>query len=132
MTTILAHLEIKPGKEAKWEAIMADMVRQTFAKEEKVIRYEYFKGQKPLQYYCLLSFEDKWAFYLHQASDYHEGHDFEDVLAGFELEYIDPVAGACELPKTKDLPLPEDASTVQRNTAAMFPILIPGWWADRA
>ena len=54
------------------------------------------------------------------------------MLAGFELEYIDPVAGACELPKTEDLPLPEDASTVQRNTAAMFPILIPGWWADRA
>ena len=30
MATILAHLEIKPGKEAEWEAIMADMVRQTF------------------------------------------------------------------------------------------------------
>ena len=131
MTTILAHLEIKPGKEAKWETIMADMVRQTFAKEENVIRYEYFKGQKPLHYYCLLSFDDKWAFYLHQASDYHEGHDFEDVLASVELEYIDPVLGACELPSTENPPLPEDASEMLRNTAALFPILIPEWWADR-
>ena len=36
MATILAHLEIKPGKEAQWEAIMADMVRQTFEQEEQV------------------------------------------------------------------------------------------------
>ena len=93
MATILAHLEIKPGKEAEWEAIMSDMVRQTFEQEERVLRYEYFKAQKPLHYYCLLSFEDKWAFYLHQASDYHEGHDFEAVLAHFELEYLDPVKG---------------------------------------
>ena len=27
MATILAHLEVHPGKEAEWEAIMADMVR---------------------------------------------------------------------------------------------------------
>ena len=68
MATILAHLEVHPGKEAEWEAIMAEMVRQTFEQEEQVIRYEYFKGQETLHYYCLLSFEDKWAFYLHQAS----------------------------------------------------------------
>ena len=38
MATILAHLEVYPGKEAEWEAIMADMVRQTFEKEEQVLR----------------------------------------------------------------------------------------------
>ena len=48
MATILAHLEVHPGKEAEWEAIMADMVRQTFEQEEQVLRYEYFKGQEPL------------------------------------------------------------------------------------
>ena len=88
MATILAHLEVHPGKEVEWEAIMADMVRQTFEQEAQVLRYEYFKGREPLHYYCLLSFEDKWAFYLHQASDYHEGHDFEGVLANVELEYL--------------------------------------------
>ena len=132
MATILAHLEIKPGKEAEWEAIMSDMVRQTFEQEEGVLRYEYFKAQKPLHYYCLLSFEDKWAFYLHQASDYHEGHDFEAVLAHFELEYLDPVKGACELPPTENPALPADASDTLRNTEALFPILLPQWWAARA
>ena len=97
MATILAHIEIKPGTESQWESIMADMVSQTFAHEERVLRYEYFKGQSPLHYYCLLSFEDKWAFYLHQASDYHECHDFESVLANVELEYLDPVKGASDL-----------------------------------
>ncbi|MDG1931634.1 MAG: hypothetical protein P8I86_03660, partial [Luminiphilus sp.] len=82
-------------------------------------------------YYCLLSFEDKWAFYLHQSSDYHEGHDFEGVLANVELEYLDPVQGASALPATENLPLPDDASETLRNTEASFPILIPDWWAAR-
>lgn len=132
MATILAHLEIKPGKEAEWEAIMADMVRQTFEQEDQVLRYEYFKAQKPLHYYCLLSFEDKWAFYLHQASDYHEGHDFESVLASVELEYVDPVQGASGLPPTENPPLPDDASETLRNIELIFPIAIPEWWAGRA
>ena len=132
MATILAHLEIKPGKEAEWEAIMADMVRQTFEQEDQVLRYEYFKAQKPLHYYCLLSFEDKWASYLHQASDYHEGHDFEGVLASVELEYVDPVKGASRLPPTENPPLPDDASETLRNTELVFPIAIPEWWTGRA
>lgn len=132
MATILAHIDIKPGKEAEWEAIMADMVSQTFAHEDAVLRYEYFKGQQPNRYYCLLSFEDKWAFYVHQASDYHEGHDFESVIAGFELEYLDPVRGACELPPTLNPPLPNDASEITRRTEGLFPIAMADWWSDRA
>ena len=66
MASLLAHIKIQPGKEQKWEAIMHDMVSQTFASEEGVVRYEYWKGQEPNAYYCLLSFKDKWAFYHHQ------------------------------------------------------------------
>ena len=132
MATILAHIEIKPGTEAQWEAIMSDMVSHTFAHEDGVLRYEYFKGQSPLHYYCLLSFEDKWAFYVHQASEYHEGHDFESVLANIELEYLDPVKGACDLPPTLNPPLPVDATDTQRATEAIFPISVPGWWSGRA
>ena len=54
MATILAHIEIKPGKEAQGEAIMTDMVRQTFEQEDQVLCCEYFKGREPLHYYCLL------------------------------------------------------------------------------
>jgi quinol monooxygenase YgiN len=132
MTTILAHIDIQPGKEAEWEAIMADMVKHTFDQEEGVLRYEYFKGQKPNHYYCLLSFEDKWAFYTHQVSEYHEGHDFGSVIAGIELEYLDPVKGANDLPPTKNPPLPEDASDLLKQTEAAFPIAIAEWWASRA
>lgn len=45
MATLLAHIQIQPGKEEKWEAIMHDMVHHTFGTEEGVIRYEYWKGQ---------------------------------------------------------------------------------------
>lgn len=131
MATLLAHIEIQAGKEEKWEAIMADMASRTHAEEEGVLRYEYFKGQKPNFYYCLLSFADKHAFYEHQASDYHEGHDFEEVIAGIELEYIDPVMGASELPPTLDTPLPADADAKMKDVEAAYPIAVAAWWAGR-
>ena len=133
MTTLLAHIRIKPGKEAKWEAIMHDMVTQTFATEKDVKRYEYWKGQEENLYYCLLSFADKWAFYDHQMSDHHEGHDFADVLAEIRLEYVDPVAGAGGgLGRTDDPPLPAGASEAHNAAQQRFPIAIPNWWSNRA
>jgi quinol monooxygenase YgiN len=133
MATLLAHIKIQPGKEAKWEAIMQDMVAETFGTEDGVIRYEYWKGQEPLSYYCLLSFKDKWAFYHHQMSDHHEGHDFADVLAGITLEYIDPVQGAGGgLPPTIDPALPDDASDTMKIAQERFPLSIPAWWSARA
>ena len=132
MTTLLAHIRIKPGKEAKWEAIIADMVAQTAATETGVQRYEYWKAQVPNAYYCLLSFDDKWAFYRHQMSEHHEGHDFGDVLAGIELEYLDPVKGSGGgLPATLDTPLPDDADKAMRTAQARFPLAIPVWWSGR-
>ena len=132
MTTLLAHIRIKPGKEAKWEVIIADMVAQTFATEDGVLRYEYWKGQEPNAYYCLLSFADKWAFYEHQMSDHHEGHDFADVLDSIRLEYVDPVEGAGGgLTRTLDPPMPPDASEMQRTAQARFPLTVPEWWSGR-
>ncbi|AOL93239.1 putative quinol monooxygenase [Porphyrobacter sp. LM 6] len=133
MATLLAHIQIKPGKEEKWEAIMRDMVHHTFATEEGVLRYEYWKGHEENSYYCLLSFKDKWAFYHHQMSDHHEGHDFAGVLAGIKLEYIDPVEGAGGgLPHTTDPALPADASENMKIAQERFPLTIPGWWSARA
>lgn len=132
MTTLLAHIRIKPGKEAKWEAIMADMVTQTATTETGVRRYEYWKAQAENTYYCLLSFDDKWAFYRHQMSEHHEGHDFADVLAGIELEYLDPVKGAGgDLPPTLDPALPDNAGEAMRTAQARFPLAIPAWWSER-
>jgi quinol monooxygenase YgiN len=132
MTTLLAHIQIKPGTEEKWEAIMHDMVAQTFATETGVRRYEYWKGQEPNHYYCLLSFDDKWAFYRHQMSPHHEGHDFGSVLAGIRLEYLDPVEQAGGgLARTADPALPDDAGDDMRTAQERFPLTIAPWWSAR-
>ncbi len=132
MASLLAHIRIKPGKETKWEAIMQDMVKQTFATEEGVVRYEYWKGQGVNFYYCLLSFKDKLAFYHHQMSDHHESHDFAEVIADIKLEYIDPVQGAGGgLATTEDPALPANASDAQRKAQELFPLDIAPWWSAR-
>jgi len=133
MTTLLAHIKIKPGAEAQWEAIMADMIAQTWGTETGVQRYEYWKGEAPNLYYCLLSFDDKWTFYRHQMSPHHEGHDFAAVLEDIRLEYVDPVKGAGGgLPPTLDPALPEDADADLRTAQERFPLVIPAWWTGRA
>ena len=131
MTSILAHIEIQEGKEEKWEAIMHDMVSRTFEEETGVLRYEYFKGQKPNFYYCFLSFKDKWTFYRHQNSDHHEGYDFAEVLKNIKLEYLDPVEDACPLPGTEDPPLTNDMGEDMRRAQKQYPSAIADWWTGR-
>jgi quinol monooxygenase YgiN len=131
MTTLLAHIEIKPGCEAQFEAIMEDMVTHTMNEEEGVLRYEYFKGQKPNFYYCLLSFRDKWAFYTHQNSPYHEGHDFGAVLKSISLEYLDPVSNASPLPPTLDLPIGDNTPADMVEANGKYPLTIAPWWQGR-
>ena len=132
MVTLLTHIKIKPGKLEKWEGIIADMVKETFATEKGVKRYEYWKGQDENLYYCLLSFEDKWAFYNHQMSDHHESHDFGDVIADLRLEYVDPVAGAStELGATKDVPVTDDMDENRKKAQELYPVEIAGWWSGR-
>lgn len=131
MTTLLAHIEIKPGREAQFESIMEDMVTRTLNEEEGVLRYEYFKGQKPNFYYCLLSFRDKWAFYTHQNSPYHEGHDFGAVIQSISLEYLDPVRGANPLPATVDLPIEAETPDDLIEANGKYPLSIAAWWQGR-
>ena len=132
MTTLLVHLKIKPNKLEKFEAIMADMVKQTFATETGVNRYEYWKGQEENVYYCLLSFVDKWAFYRHQMSDHHEGHDFGEVIEDIQLEYVDPVANTpSSLSHTTDPELTDDMDENMKIAQERYPISIPNWWIGR-
>ena len=131
MTTLLAHIEIKPGREAQFEDIMRDMVKKTLSEEDGVLRYEYFKGQQDNFYYCLLAFRDKWAFYAHQNSPYHEGHDFGAVLQSIRLEYLDPVQGACPLPETLDPPIDSDTPSDMVEASKKYPLSIASWWGQR-
>jgi len=132
MTTLLAHIRIRPDKLEKFEAITQDMVRETLGTETGVARYEYWKGQEENFYYCLLSFEDKWAFYRHQMSDHHEGHDFADVIADIRLEYVDPVKGAGGgLVPTSDPALTDDMEENMKIAQQRYPLDIASWWTGR-
>lgn len=130
MSTLLAKIQIHPGKEAEFEDVMAYMYKQTHDTEEGVLRYEYWRGREPGFYYCLLSFADAETFWRHQASDHHEGEmeRFAACIADLDLEIVDPVQQAAPLPATQQgvvsPELPEDV----REQAAIYAIDIQKWW----
>jgi len=130
MSTLLAKIQIHPGKESEFEHVMTYMYAETHGKEAGVLRYEYWRGQKPGFYYCLLSFPDSVSFWRHQASDHHEGEmqRFQDCIAELELEIIDPVQQASPLPPTLAGQLPSGESPAVQEQAKQFPITEAGWW----
>ena len=132
MTTLLAHIKIKPSAEAQWEVAMHELVENTLASESEVIRYEYWKGQEPGRYYGLLSFTSKLAFFEHQDADYHRNQTYGDIFEDIHLEFLDPVNNACPLPSTRNLPLPDDASPGIREWEKRTPVVIADWWQGRA
>ena len=131
MTTLLARIRIKPDCEAQWETIMQSMVRQTLASEAGVLRYEYWKGQEPSLWYSLLAFRDKHAFFVHQDSEYHRSAPFRDVIEDVRLEFLDPVEGASDLPRTQNPPLAADAAPGVREWEKLTPVQIADWWASQ-
>ena len=94
MATLLAHIQVKPGREADFEAIAAELYRDTHLEETGCLRYEYWRGAAPGFYYSLLSFEDFHAFLRHQVSDHHETASprIGDVCQKVKLEWVDPLA----------------------------------------
>ena len=130
MATLLAKIQVHPGREGEFESVMRYMFSQTHDTEAQVLRYEYWRGQAPGFYYCLLSFPDSLAFWRHQASDHHEGQmqNFQGCIAALELEVIDPVSGASPLPQTCEMDLPADVSDAVKQQAASFPIAVAAWW----
>lgn len=128
MATLLCHIEIHPGKEAEFEAVMVEMYRRTHAEEPDCIRYEYYRGAKENSYYTLLSFSDRFAFLQHQISDYHEGYDFASMIKSLVMEWVDPVADAAPLGPTEATPLPDDASDAIKAAADIYVVQVQQWW----
>ena len=128
MATLLCHIEINPGKEQEFEAVMKEMYRRTHAEEPDCVRYEYFRGAQPSTYYSLLSFSDRFSFLQHQVSDYHEGFDFASMIKSLEMEWVDPVADASPLVPTEAGELPETASDTIRAAAENYVISVQEWW----
>ena len=127
MSTLLANIQVYPGKEAQFEEVMAYMYNQTHGHEKGIVRYEYWRGREAGNYYCLLSFEDNLAFWRHQASDHHEGQmvRFAECIAELDLETVDPVAQASPLTPTRTQDVPEGESDMVRRKLPSFRLSWP-------
>ncbi len=131
MATILAHIRVKPGSEARFEEIATELYRATHANETDVRRYEYWRGADPGTYYTLLSFDDFVGFMRHQTSDHHETASpaLGEVLAGLRLEWVDPIGSASPLTPTDHQEMPADASELMQAYSKRFAPEVAGWWA---
>ena len=52
MATLLAHIRVRPGMEARFEQLATELFQATHANERAVRRYEYFRGTDPGTYYA--------------------------------------------------------------------------------
>lgn len=132
MATILAHITVKPGAEARFEEISRDLYRASHAGEQGLLRYEYWRGSEPSTYYTLLAFTDFAAFIAHQTSEHHEAASPQlgSVLAGLRLEWVDPMQGASPLPSTEAQDLSGSTDELTRAYAKRFAAQVAHWWAE--
>ena len=73
MSSLLAHIKIVDGQEKKFEELSKELYKQSHAKEDCIIRYEYYRGREKNSYYTLLVYPTYLDFLLkHQISDHHE------------------------------------------------------------
>ncbi len=130
MATILAHIRVRPGTEARFEAIARELHDATHRHETRVRRYEYWRGADERTYYTLLAFEDFLGFLEHQTSDHHEGASpaLGEVIEGLRLEWVDPIAGAAPLPPTDPQAVPAGAPELVERYAERFAVELQAWW----
>jgi len=130
MATLLAHIRVKEGREAEFEAVAAELHGHTHEQETGVLRYEYWRGAERGLYYSLLSFADFNAFLRHQVSDHHEsaGAKIGELCADVKLEWVDPVGDASPLPPTRMQDLPPEADEKTTLYHDVFGATIQEWW----
>ena len=130
MATCLVHMRVKDGQAAAFEAIARDLYEASTGKEPGLRRYEYWRGREPNSYYCLESFDDYAGFIAHEIAPHHEavGEPIMAMIEAFDLEWIDPVAGAAPLDPTCEQALAADSGDRARFYADMFPLTLAAWW----
>jgi len=132
MATLLAHIKVRPGSEALFEQIAAELYRRTHGDEADPRRYEFWRGAEPGTYYCLESFQDFLGFLAHQTSPHHESASprLGEVLEGLKLEWVDPLGDASPLTPTDHTPLPADASELEALYHERFAAVVQEWWLE--
>ncbi len=133
MATLLAHITVRPGTEARFEQIACELWTRTHADEPAAQHYEYWRGSEPRTYYTLVSYPDHRTFIEHQASDHHEAAvpKLGDIVERIRLEWLDPVAGASDLPPTVMQPAPPGADDFFRSHTDRYAADIAAWWPAR-
>ncbi len=131
MATILAHITIRSGQEAEFEAIARQLYDGSHASETGLRYYEYWRGAAERTYYALLAFDDHQAFIKHQTSDHHESASpaLGAVIESIRLEFVDPLAGASPLPATNHQPAPDGADALTADYTKRYAAVVADWWA---
>jgi quinol monooxygenase YgiN len=131
MATLLAHITVRPGTEADFEALARTLYESTHATETAVRHYEYWRGAEPRTYYTLLSFDDHRGFIAHQTSDHHEtaSPELGRMIESLRLEWVDPVPGASALVRTRMQSASPDADQFTRDYTDRFAAVLADWWA---
>jgi quinol monooxygenase YgiN len=129
VATILAHIQLHPGREGEFEALVSELYRDTLREAGKR-HYEYWRSASPGLYYCLLAFDDFHAFLVHQTSAHHEAASpkLGELISKMRLEWVDPVQGASGLPPTEQQPLPAGADELTARYHALFKPSLQDWW----
>jgi len=130
MATILAHIKVNPGREADFEAVIAELYAASHAVEPDIARYEYWRGAEERTYYTLLSFPDHRRFIEHQVSDHHEeaSPKFAGLFESFHLEWVDPIAESSPLAPTAHQDPPDGASELTNKYTDRFAAQVADWW----
>ncbi|MFK8023786.1 MAG: putative quinol monooxygenase [Ilumatobacter sp.] len=130
MATLLAHITVEPGHEARFESIARTLYERTHSSEAGVVRYEYWRGADPSSYYTLLSFTDHRAFITHQTSDHHEdaSPQIGDCVTAIRLEWVDPIADASDLVATEMQSAADDADDLTSRYTDRFAADVADWW----
>lgn len=130
MATLLAHITVRPGAEADFEAVARTLYEGTHSTETGVRHYEYWRGAEPRTYYTLLSFDDHRAFIAHQTSDHHEEASpvLGALIESLRLEWVDPVPGASARSPTRMQDAPPEADDLTLAYTDRFAAVLADWW----
>jgi len=132
MATVIAHIRVVEGAEARFEEIARALYRTSHDSEPALRRYEYWRGSEPRSYYTLIACDDFRGFMAHQTSDHHESASpaLGEVIEELRLEWVDPVAGASDMPPTEMQPALPDADELTRRYSERFAAQVASWWLD--
>lgn len=131
MVTIVAHVKIKADRLVQFEDIEREIARGTKSGEPDCLSYECWRSAEENKYYVILAFKNALGFYNHQVSEWHEKQlaGLYECFETVHLEFVDPVQGAGSgLPRTRDDPLPADASPRLQEYFKQFPVITSEWW----